>query len=413
MQIKKIADSAAACLLMASFFLPMRLQVVVLAIAVLYFVVASIRQREPISGKAVSVAMLVGAVYLLYLLAIPLTPPAFRSEIPALAERRLSLLLIPLLLAICSSQQLKIMLNHILVFAYGALIVSVTVDAWYLIGEVWLHHRTFDHVSYRDFFEDMCGLHPTYISMYLAFSLVIQVFCNRLNNRLFRWVLASATLFCLLLLLAKAVVIALLLIAAHQGWQQRKQLWSYKLPIFISILLLALVCYFVPVINQRIAEVANVMRGSKGTVVSNSMTARSMILSTDLNVLAKYWLQGTGPARLQSVLRAHYTLHSLRLGLKAGSYDPHNEYLYEWLSFGVIGIVVLLTCLFTHYRTAISAKNYPYLYLLFILSITFFTESVLGKQQGVVFFAVFTSLYLFNYVKKSSSTNKLNFRNHN
>jgi hypothetical protein len=69
--------------------------------------------------------------------------------------------------------------------------------------------------------------------------------------------------------------------------------------------------------------------------------------------------------------------------------------MYDWLSLGMLGIVSLLFVLGVHFAKAIRRGHTIYLYLLVILSISFFTESVLSLQQGVLFYSIFTSLLFF------------------
>jgi O-antigen ligase len=77
-------------------------------------------------------------------------------------------------------------------------------------------------------------------------------------------------------------------------------------------------------------------------------------------------------------------------------HDPHNEYFVEWLSFGILGIALLVAILAVQFIKAVRTKNYLYLYLLIVLSTTFFTETVLSLQRGVMLYAVFTSLMFYS-----------------
>ena len=122
---------------------------------------------------------------------------------------------------------------------------------------------------------------------------------------------------------------------------------------------------------------------------------RRLIFQEDLSLLQKHWLLGLGPSQLQEQLNLFFYLSSFYAGQALGSYNTHNEYLNQWLSFGLIGAILFIFILFMHYRKAFTTKNTLYLFLLIILSVTFFTENILSRQHGVVFFSLFTSLFFF------------------
>ncbi len=139
-----------------------------------------------------------------------------------------------------------------------------------------------------------------------------------------------------------------------------------------------------------------------GNITDNSVNIRKLIWATDTNMLEHYWLTGIGPGRMLDLLHYRYFFHSIYSGYWLGYFDPHNQYLYDWLTFGIIGIVLLLVVLFVQFRRAIVFKNRLYLYLLIIISVTFFTESLLARQLGVLFYSAFTSLLFFYTPQKES-----------
>jgi hypothetical protein len=177
---------------------------------------------------------------------------------------------------------------------------------------------------------------------------------------------------------------------------KRNSIKHFKWMLLAMVAVLVAAYLFIPFISQRINEMAGFSGAQQqGNVNENSILARKMIWNVDTDMLKQYWLTGMGPGKLLHNLNEQYLLISQRVGYDVGSYDPHNEYFYDWLCFGLAGITLLLTVLVAHVYTAVVSKNRLYLYLLLILLATFFTESVLARQQGVVFFGVFTSLMFF------------------
>ncbi|MBK8685990.1 MAG: hypothetical protein IPN26_14010 [Bacteroidetes bacterium] len=76
-----------------------------------------------------------------------------------------------------------------------------------------------------------------------------------------------------------------------------------------------------------------------------------------------------------------------------GTYNTHNEYLNYWLSFGLLGFIILLAVLLIFLYRAIKRKDVLYISLMILLLCTFLTENWLSVQHGVLFFAGFGSLF--------------------
>lgn len=392
-----VADKYVAQLLMLSFFIPMHLQVVVLFAGCGWFVMQGIihKERTPVYNYISAIAL--GATYLLYLGALLFTPAQYGAEAGILSEHRASFLALPIVFAAISPARLKALTAELLYFVYFTVITCLAVDVWFLIqfGTSPTGFKGVNHVTYRIFFEQETAIHPTYMSMYIVFAICILLLHGQQLSRMVRYGLFYLLLLLLLLLLAKSPILGLGIILAHTAWLRRDRLAQYKWVFIGGVLLVALSYLFIPFVSQRVNEMAGMSTNLRQNVTDNSIHERKMILATDLDMLRHYWLTGCGPGRLRHLLRIRYLFYSLYYGRDVGAFDPHNEYLYQWISFGIVGIVLFLSGLTLHFITAIRRRQYLYTYLLITLYITFFTESVLATQRGVIFFAFFTSLLFF------------------
>lgn len=115
----------------------------------------------------------------------------------------------------------------------------------------------------------------------------------------------------------------------------------------------------------------------------------------DTSLIKANWLTGVGPGGVIHMLHERYFFFSLANHFNVGYYDPHNEYFYVWLCFGIVGIVLFLVILAIQFARSIVRKDHLYTYLLIILAVTFCTETVLSRQMGVLFYSVFTSFFFF------------------
>jgi len=387
---------------MVSFFLPMKVQTfVVMAIGV-YFAVRVFAAREAVPRSNYVWAAVLGGGYLLYLLSIPLTPDAYRHRLVMICGEKVSYLLMPFLFAIISPFFGGYIRRQMAWFAYACLVVCLVANGiigydHFLLGA---GGHTLSHVDYRTTFHHITGMHPTYMAMYLGFSICILLFqqgaANRMNS-VVRYVVMYLLLICFLALLAKSPLLALIIIFLHYAYVHRASLYKYKL-VFVGLLVAVIAAWlFIPFFSQRINETFQFFGHNKATnVTDNSVSARKLIWSVDTGLLKNYWLTGIGPGRLYQALHERYFFYSMTSDIVVPYYDPHNEYFSEWLCFGLIGIVILITTLMIYLVRAIRNKDHLSLYLMMILYITFFTETVLSTQHGIMFYAIFMGLFFFS-----------------
>ena len=389
-------DKYAARLIMLSFVLPMQIQIIALFAPFIYFIFRTFQVKEHVPVSNYLWGIFLGTTYLFYLFALTTTPPAYINVVHQLCEYRLSYLLIPVLFSIISPQKTEIIYKELCWFVYFSIAACLITNISFIVTYSRLPQgfKGVTHVAYRIYFEEFCGLHPTYMSMYLALSAGILFTATKISSRL-KYLLFYVMLALLLPLLAKSPLIALALMLAHQAWLRRHTLWQYKW-IFAGMLgVLALSYLFIPFVSQRIQEMSGLSGGVQGNINDNSVYVRKMIWEVDSTMARHFWLTGCGPGRIMQLLKIRYFFYSLHYGYNVNSYDPHNEYFYQWISFGLTGILFFIATLLIHFYNALKKRQHLYFYALLILIITSFTESVLTTQHGLIFYSFFTALFFF------------------
>lgn len=400
-------DTYAARLLMVSFFLPMKLQVYVTGSLSIYFVARALMIKQCGSGRSYVAAFFLGSYFLILLLALLFTPHEYVKWLLKICEGRVTLFFIPFIFACAAPRFGRIIADEIVFFAYGCLAICLAGNVYFLYQHfVTGNAGSVSHVLYRGMFHGFTDIHPTYMGMYLCFTMCILLLLSP-SARSGIWLKNAMLFVALLFLLAlspKTPMLALVLIFLHYMFTQRMKL--YRLKWFVAGLAasLAAAWFFIPFFSQRIKETFQGIAGSGGDV-GNSVDVRRIIWNMDTGLLKHYWLTGIGPGRLKSVLEQHYFFYSLMHRVPLGYFDTHSEYFFCWLSFGLAGILLLTAILIAHIRAAHSGRDHLYLYFLIITCATFFTETVLSQQRGVVFFAVFSSLFFFNALRKGSERN--------
>lgn len=394
-------DQYVARLLMVSFFLPPKVGMFAAIGSCLYFFIRTMLLRDWSPRRNYLWAFFLGSSFLLYLLAIPLTQPEYRKVLLHICERRESFLLFPLVFAIMAADFRILIREELIYFMYACFISCAVANADFIYHFLSGHEGThpLSHVLYRMYFEAITGLHPTYMGMYLAFSICILLQSSLFNEgagRVVKYFVAYILLVFLLSLLAKSPLLALIVIGVHTGYKQRSTLAKYKAAIFGALAAMVATAFAIPFFRQRMGEMLNLFgKGNTESAANNSVAVRKLIWHIDTDLIARHWLKGVGPGRLLHVLHERYFFFSLSNGFPVGYYDPHNEYFSQWLAFGVLGILLFVGIMVVQFSKAIKVKDYLYLYLLIILAITFCTETVISRQQGVIFYGVFTSLFFF------------------
>lgn len=394
------ADLWVARLLMVCVFLPAHLQVFVAIGTCSWFVFRTVQLRIWPQKSQLLAAALLGSGYLLYLFGAFLSPPQYRHYAFQLVERMASLLAMPVVFAFIAQSFRLLIVAQLRFFVYGCLLVAAYGHLWFVWHYV-LHSQpqtALSHVLFRNSFEDATGIHPTYMGVYLVFALCITAITWQPVGRKVwvRYAMLATLLVFTLSLFAKSPLLALGIIMMGFVWQQRRQLSTYKVPAAILAGVGVVATLFIPFIRQRAAEMLGLFRQSPSdNLIQNSVHMRRLIWNTDVTLLKKYWLTGMGPGRVLQAMHQHFFFHSLYRGYPVGYYDPHSQYFAFWLAFGVVGILVFVAMLLAQVRNALLHRNTLYACLLVVLIITFFTETMLARQQGVLFYAIFTALLFF------------------
>ena len=393
-------DRYLARLLLITFFLPMKLQVWVTMAVSVYFVVRTIKTKGGLTkGNAVR-ATIISAGFFLFLLAIPFTPHEYLHRLMTLCGQRVSFLFMPFLFAVIAPAFTRLIADELLYFVYGCVLTCVVANAgvayhYFILKDV----AAMTHIAYRGKVHQLTDIHPTYLSMYLGFAICVLLYAGerglRLKSLYVNLLLFLSFVF-LLALGAKTPMLATAAVVVLYFATKRGKLKEYK--VLIGTMIVTTVCawLFVPFIAQRMNEMVQFFSAEKHTLTNdNSVYARQLIWNMDMNLLHHYWLTGVGPGRVYMMMELQSFVRSLHASLPELYHDPHNEYIYEWLCFGLAGVGILVATFLWHIRQGVITKNQLYLCLMVVIVATCFTESILSLQRGIMFYSFFTSMFFF------------------
>ncbi|WP_028870597.1 O-antigen ligase family protein [Psychroserpens burtonensis] len=108
-------------------------------------------------------------------------------------------------------------------------------------------------------------------------------------------------------------------------------------------------------------------------------------LSQSPNLFFGYGAQGS-----REPLNDIYTSRNYKIELM----NSHNEYLTTLLNGGIFGLFILISVFILSIIISIKSNSIDNLLIVVIIAIAFITESMLERQKGAVFFAVFITLII-------------------
>jgi hypothetical protein len=151
------------------------------------------------------------------------------------------------------------------------------------------------------------------------------------------------------------------------------------------------------------AQIDNFLIGWDNYVHHNNPNSSSLIQRveywrTSLLLIKQHTLFGVGTGDVPDAFRIQYEKmnSSLEPQFRLRS---HNQFLSITVAFGVLGLLWFLFVLI--YPMWITKKYKSYFYIIFwlIFTVSLITEDTIETQEGVTFFAYFTSLLLFAWKK--------------
>ncbi len=318
-------------------------------------------------------------------------------------ETKLTLFFLPLILFTGPLISDKIYRKIFYAFLLGCLLGSL----WCIGGAFFTWIETGANHFFYERLADYLDRHPAYLSLYfgLAICFILVEFFNSKKSEIYRriqWLSLAGWFFIFVLLLsARMGLIALLtvLLIGYFIYTIKNKTWKQFGVVMVAggILAVGFLNLF-PYTKMRLqaaVEEAFQQNGRTTNVRSEIWdAARTVIKSNPFGV-------GTGDSK-DALLEIYKEKNYIR-PLEANQ-NAHNQYLQTTVALGIPGGLLLLAGLIFPFLLAWKHEEPVYLFFLGLIMMAFLTESMLERQQGVLFYAFFNSLLAmnlcFNYNKK-------------
>lgn len=313
-------------------------------------------------------------------------------------ERKAALFVFPFLLA--GSERLE--QRHVQAVV-AAFIFSCVGMAAYASYELLFTHGVYgSQPGLTELIDEILDMHHAYSGLYLVFAVAASCFlvlsresCLGRKGKVLFAVLAVFLYAFLIVLAARTAVLTsfLLFVGAVVYYLLHRRKKSFVMGAMLASIALAFLVLSLPNTRSKIADFQR-LQG-----VHSPLTPRLIKWGCCFTVLEEQaaWVLGVGTGDVQDHLQQCYSEEKFwgeRYDLNA-----HNEYLEEFVRHGVVGLLLFLASLLVPFAMSLRRGKMLYLIFLTVFMVGIVTESMLSRQKGVVFYALFNSVLAFNFFK--------------
>lgn len=344
-------------------------------------------------------------------------------------ETKLGLLVFPLILSTCHPLKRK-EIEAILKWFAAACTLAISVCFAHAFYQYIINHTT-EYFYYHQL-GSAIKIHAVYLAMYLNFGIAITVYTlaarwktSTFVSKALSFVLIAFLFTGVIFLSSKIIILSIFIISniflARLFYVRKGLPFTLTVILLLNITGIAFLAS-IPYTRERLLNEINFnfdfIKKNEYDRAYTGLTLRVVMWKFSIDILnaEKQWLFGVGTGDGQDFLDRSYREHHMYMGniylndTGHSGYNTHNQYIQFLLSLGIAGLIYFLVLLYMSVALAFRNKNYLYLYFLFLFAISATTESNLCTQKGVVFFALFNSLFLFHSLQthkihKSESKN--------
>jgi len=301
-------------------------------------------------------------------------------------------LIIPLYMEVTGFRNYKLTL---LIFAFSVSALALYSFAALLMKGIPFLNTGYENGAFifRDNFENISGLHPTYFSIFALASACFLYYASLSYKKILKitCLVLSLLLFVAVLFLAVriAIITAIIFLLVWVG-RSRYSLPAKLMTASCAIVLLFALSLTLPSLKNRFSEISSWDQNT--SLHGNTMSERVGILDCSLKVFSDNFWFGTGSRHFQQILNDRYVAEGQPL-LKDRNFNPHNQFLSEGINYGVFALIAFIICLFIIFRKVIKTPEGMFFGV--AITLFFLSESLLERQMGVYFFGLI-AIILFN-----------------
>lgn len=326
---------------------------------------------------------------------------------------KLSLLVFPIVLLCQNSLNLNESKKILYLFSVGVASSSLIAIVLSLIK--------LGRISANQELAHLIGLHASYYSLFVALSIfiIIEIILEK-KAKPIHFLILTLLLFTISLLASRSIIIGLFVLAII--WFSLIRFNKNNLVFSgLIIIVVALFCMSYKPIKDRFYEAID----SKDFVELDAplkehrtigktyggRAIRIAVWQCSFDLIKDNWLFGVGTGDAQNELQESYKEHTFEFAYLYNRYNAHNLFIQTIISSGILGLISIVSIFIFLIFISVKTKciiSFAFGMLFLFISLV---ESSLNVQSGVVFFALFSSLFIskFLYFKSSDSSQNYNY----
>ncbi|MBA5792150.1 O-antigen ligase family protein [Flavobacterium sp. xlx-214] len=291
---------------------------------------------------------------------------------------------------------LKIVQNIFTVFSFATIILNVI--GWFEVFKngfmkTW-QENDFYNPTFRSFFSNATSLHIPYLGLFSSFTVIYLLYLQlqqkkfkALNSLMILLLLASMYIYSARMALGCVIISCIFLLWNSINDKKIKFASVFLIPILTFALF-----WFSPLKERYVTVLETDLILPHKEQMPHEVNYRYGIWYCATEIIQDNLFFGVNPDQAQYKLNSCYNQFDYESyeDFTKVTYNSHNQYLDQMIKFGVIGCVIFIICLVYY----IPKSSVLYQAFSIIIGISFLTENYLDRQMGVVFIALFNTLFV-------------------
>ena len=245
------------------------------------------------------------------------------------------------------------------------------------------------------------GISAIYFSMYCIFSLYILFYYFLLSK--VEWWMRIISVLCIgylsvfIMMLSSKTFIFLLYLSVLIVVVFSFYYFKYRLITAVMLLLLIVIPLLLiefPYVNARVRD-TQVKEYAGASDDQNGIAVRGVFWESTWKLIRDAPITGWGHFSAIDALQQEYLKRGFADGVKQ-KYNSHNQYLFTWLCYGLVGLAALSLFLAQLLKSFFQGNQFIGICLVLMFILANITECMLETHKGIVFFLFFSSLIVFN-----------------
>jgi O-antigen ligase len=236
------------------------------------------------------------------------------------------------------------------------------------------------------------SIHPIYLSMHIGISIIFSLFIIQRGVALWPKIALLLTnlilIGFLMMVIKKGPIIALILVLGYLMLMFKNRSLYIIFGACSAFIIGTVVLN--PKANEKFSELLQVQNATDQEATSTDI--RFSIYECAVDIVPQAGVFGYGVGDGKNRLIDCYEEKAAFLAIN--EYNSHNQYLGIIIKAGFLGLILFSMFLIYHLARAIDKKNYLLIAVILFYCAVMFSENILERENGVLYFSFFVNFFL-------------------